>query len=356
MNRALHTPPLRGPGGHVLPTSIAEASFLELGGVKQWVLIRGQDTANPPLIFLHGGPGMSEAGFFRFYNAPLEQHFTCVHWDQRGAGKSFDETIPKASMTIEQFLADLDGLVDHVRRRVGQDKVVLLGHSWGSALGVLYAARFPQKVSVYVGTGQIGDATKGEAASYAFALAEAERQGKRKALEALRAIGAPPYSAEKLWIERNCLARLEGGMSPRAMLRMLRMVLGVPESSLLEVPGSFRALKWSIEAMWAETSRLNLLEAAPVLKVPVFFFLGRKDHWVPPETSVAYFEMLMAPSKELLWFEHSGHEPFADEPARFNAAMIERVLPTARQAEHQARSPLTPALSPLRSERETPAF
>lgn len=323
--RALRTPALPGA------SSIAEAAFLELGGVKQWVLIRGEDTANPPLILLHGGPGMSDAGFFRYYNAPLEKHFTCVNWDQRGAGKSFDDSIPTASMKVEQFLSDLDELVEHVRRRVKQDKVVLLGHSWGSALGVLYAARFPEKVSAYVGSGQLGDAAKAEAASYAYAVAEAEHQGNKKALAALREIGAPPYSSDALWVERNWVARLEGGTSPRAMWRMLKMTLGVPESSLLDVPRVMRALRWSLDATFAETSRLNLLEAAPELKVPVFFFLGRKDHWVPPQTSVEYFQKLQAPSKELLWFESSGHEPFADEPEKFNAAMIERVLPVARR-------------------------
>ncbi len=175
---------------------------------------------------------MSEAGFFRFFNAPLEKSFTCVNWDQRGAGKSFDERVPKASMNVEQSIADLDGLVDHVR------------------------------------------------------------------------------------------SRLE-------LLRMLRMLLGVPESSLPEVPRVFRALRWTLEAMWPEVSRLNLLEAVPRLEVPVFFFLGRKDHWVPPEVSVQYYEVLEAPSKELLWFESSGHEPFADEPEKYNAAMVERVLPRA---------------------------
>lgn len=346
MKRALKTPPLRGPRGEALPHSIAEAAFVELGGVKQWVLIRGTDTAHPPLVFLHGGPGMSEAGFFRSYNAPLERSFTCVNWDQRGAGKSFDPAIPRASMNVGQFVADLDELVDHVCARLGQEKVVLFGHSWGSALGVLYTARFPQKVSAYVGSGQLGDWVKGEAASWAYALAEAGRQGHRRALAELKAIGGPPATAEQLFVERNWLARLDGAMSPRAMLRMLRMILAAPESSLFEVPGVFRALRWSIDAMWPEVSRLNLLQAAPELKVPVFFFLGRKDHWVPPEVSVEYYQALAAPSKELLWFESSGHEPFADEPAKFNRAMVERVLPVVRGP--SARPPRVADHAPLR--------
>ena len=145
-------------------------------------MIRGESLANPPLIMLHGGPGLSETGFFRHFNAPLEKSFTVVYWDQRGAGKSFDRNIPRSSMTVEQFIADLDELVDAVRKRLGKTKVAIFGHSWGSALGVLYAARFPEKVAAYVGSGQIGDWPAGESASYAFALAEAQRRGNRRAV------------------------------------------------------------------------------------------------------------------------------------------------------------------------------
>ena len=177
MRRLGKTPPFRGPRGEVVPGSIAEIAYLRLGGVDQWVMIRGESVANPPLIFLHGGPGLSETGFFRHFNAPLEKSFTVVYWDQRGAGKSFDRDIPRSSMTVEQFIADLDELVDAVRKRLGKTKVAIFGHSWGSALGVLYAARFPEKVAAYVGSGQIGDWAAGESASYAFALAEAQRRG-----------------------------------------------------------------------------------------------------------------------------------------------------------------------------------
>jgi pimeloyl-ACP methyl ester carboxylesterase len=182
------------------------------------------------LILLHGGPGLSETGLFRYYNAPLEKSFRVVYWDQRGAGKSFDSAIPRSSMTVEQFISDLDELVDVVCARVGATKVALFGHSWGSALGVLYAARFPEKVAAYIGSGQIGDAAAGESASYAFALAEAERRGKRRLLEKLRAIGPPPYGAREVVTQRATLARLEGGMRPRALWKMVRPVLASAES------------------------------------------------------------------------------------------------------------------------------
>lgn len=322
------TPPFVGPHGELVSGSIAEIAYRRLGGIDQWVMVRGESVANPPLILLHGGPGLSETEFFRYFNAPLEKSFTVVYWDQRGAGKSFHPTIPRSSMTVEQFLSDLDELVDAVCARVGKTKVAIFGHSWGSALGVLYAARFPEKVAAYVGSGQIGDAAAGESASYAFAVAEAQRLGKQNALKKLRAIGPPPHSAEMLFAERMTLSRLEGRMRPRELWKVGRALLFGRETSILDLRKTMRGFRFSLGAMWTEASRLNLIELVPALQMPVFFFLGRNDHWVPAETSVAYIDALTAPSKRLVWFEESGHEPFVDEPAKFNALMAELVRPS----------------------------
>ena len=327
--RAGRTTAFRGDDGRVLPNSVAEVMYLRLGGVEQWVLIRGENADNPPLIVLHGGPGMSDMAFFRRFNAPLERHFTVVHWDQRGTGKSFDRDLPKSSMTLEQFVADLDELVGFVCRRLRKQKVVLLGHSWGSALGAVYASRFPQNVSVYVGAAQIGDSAVAESMSYSFGLAEAERRHDRKTLKKLRAIGHPPYPARSLFVERTAVNRLDGQMRPRILWKIGRALVAGPESSIFDLPNLIRGFRFSIDAMWAETSTLNLLQRVPALKMPVFIFVGRRDHWVPPEASVAFFNALGAPSKTLVWFAQSGHEAFVDEPEKFNASMVELVWPLA---------------------------
>lgn len=321
------TPPFRGPRGEPVPGSIAEVRYLPLGGLDQWVMIRGESLANPPLILLHGGPGFTEMRLFRHFNAALEKSFTVVYWDQRGTAKSFDRHIPRSSMTVERFTADLDELVDAVCKRLGRNQVAIYGHSWGSALGVLYAARFPRKVAAYAGSGQIGDWPAAESSSYSFALAEAQRLDDRKALKELRAIGPPPHTARSLWTQRTWLQRVEGQLGVRSVWNFGRIFLGRPESSIFDLPNILRGFRFSLDAMWGEVSRLNLLKAAPALRMPVFFFLGRRDHWVAPETSVAYFDALTAPSKRLVWFEESGHEPFVDEPAKFNAAMAEWVRP-----------------------------
>jgi pimeloyl-ACP methyl ester carboxylesterase len=321
------TPPFRGPKGELVPGSIAKINYLRLGGLDQWVMIRGENVANPLLIMLHGGPGFPEMRLLRFFNAPLEKDFTVIYWEQRGTGKSFDRKIPASSMTVEQFISDLDELVEAMRERFWKDKVAIYGHSWGSALGVLYASRFPNKVAAFVGAGQVGDWPASELRCYEFLLAEAERRGNRKALRELRAIGSPPHNGQRQMVQGKWQTRFLGMVRGMSMWRLSRIILGGPESSLLDLPDVLRGTLFSTYTMWEEVSALNLVKAAQVLAMPVFFFIGRHDHVIAPETSVAYFDTLSAPSKRLVWFEESAHEPPFEEPARFNASMVELVRP-----------------------------
>jgi pimeloyl-ACP methyl ester carboxylesterase len=182
---------------------------------------------------------------------------------------------------------------------------------------------------VYVGAAQIGDSAAGESLSYAFGLAEAERRHDEGALRTLRAIGPPPYTASSVFVERQVVNRLDGQVRPAILWHAGRALFGRPESSILDLPNLVRGFRFTLDAMWAEVSRLNLLQVVPALKMPVVVFVGRRDHWVPPETSVAWLEALTAPSKQLVWFEHSAHEAFVDEPEKFNTTMVELVRPLA---------------------------
>ena len=330
MQRQVKTSPFRGPDGSVLPGSIAETGYLRIGGIDQWMMMRGENSSNPALVVLHGGPGFPETNFFRHYNSALEKSFTVVHWEQRGAGKSFARDTPESSMTIERFVRDIDELVDAVCARLGKTKVVILGHSWGTALGTLYAARHPEKVSIYVGTGQIGDLQASELASYKFVLAEAERRNNRAALKELRSLGEPPYTSKTIRVQRKWLSRFVGVMRGKSFWQIFRAMRAAPESSLLELPNVFRGAAFSLRTLWSEVSALNLEASVPELKMPAFFFIGRHDHQVDAKASAAYFEKLIAPSKQLVWFEDSAHMPPFEEPETFNARLVELVLPAAR--------------------------
>lgn len=325
----IHTAPFTDAEGCMIPGSIASMETLAIGGVPQSVWFRGVSQANPILILLHGGPGISESALFRHFNPTLEQRFLVVYWEQRGAGRSYHADIPPESMTIDRFVRDLDELVAQVTRRFGQDKVVLLGHSWGSALGALYTARHPAKVAAYVGVAQIADMPHGDQLSYGFALAEAKRRGNAKAVSELEEIGPPPYSPidERLavgnWVERF------GGVFHAGLStgKLIWAALGTDEANLIDLVKFGQGNRFSLELLDPEISRLDLIQQYRSFEVPIFFLLGRYDRHVPAGLAARYFDTITAPCKQLVWFGQSAHNPPFEEPDKFNQLLTGQVLP-----------------------------
>jgi proline iminopeptidase len=325
---AVYTQPFTDETGRLLPGSIAEMQSVTIGGVPQSIWFRAANAANPALILLHGGPGASESALFRRFNAGLERNYLVVYWEQRGTGRSYHPDIPPESMTIEQLVRDLDEVVEVVRGRFGKRKVVLLGHSWGTVLGTIYAHRHPEKVSAYVGVAQIADMERGAILSRSFALSEAIRRGNHRAIEELRRIGPVPRSADERlalgkWVERfggTFRGRLSTG-------RLILAALGTDEANLLDLVRFGQGNRFSLERLEHETARLDLTGAYRTFRVPVFFLLGRHDMQVPAFLAAEYFELIEAPYKRLVWFEQSAHNPPFEEPENFNAVLTEQVLP-----------------------------
>lgn len=328
----VHTAPFRDASGGVLPGSIASMETHVIGGVEQSLWFRGEDVRDPALVLLHGGPGISESALFRHFDAELERHFLVVYWDQRGAGRSFHADIPPESMTIARLLADLDEVLRLVERRFGKRRVVLLGHSWGTVLGTIYAARHPERVAAYVGVAQIADMAQGDRLAWEFASAEAHRRGCDAALAELRAIGPRPRSVdEKLrlgtWVERF------GGVFHAELStgRLIWAALATEEANLADLVYFGRGNRFSLERLWDQYSRVRLRGRWVRFAVPVFFLLGRHDRHVPAELAAAYFTEIEAPRRRLVWFERSAHNPPFEEPEEFVRVLVEEVLPLARE-------------------------
>ncbi|MBZ0253255.1 MAG: alpha/beta hydrolase [Candidatus Methylomirabilis sp.] len=317
------TPAFRDASGRLVPTSVADMRRIPVNGTTQYLLIRGRDRSAPLLLILHGGPGASETPFFRLYNAALEERLVVVYWDQRGAGKSFDADIAEETMTVAQFLADLDAVVDHLRASFGRDRVALLGHSWGTALGALYAHAHPEKVSAYIGVAQESNTPAAEAEGYRWALAEARRRSDEDAVRALEEIGPPPHTVEEMLVARRRVMEYGGSFhEPRSLWKLTFAALSTEEATLADFPRFLRGNLFSLRAMWPELRELDLTERARRFAVPVFFFLGRYDKQVPSTEAAKYFERIEAPTKRLLWFERSAHNVPFEEPAAFNRAVL----------------------------------
>lgn len=301
---------------------------------EQWALIRSDDGAHPLLLFIHGGPGTSQLTLMRRNMGPLERHYTVVQWDQRGAGKSYG--VGRDGMNIAKFVDDVVSISSHLCARFGQTRVTLVGHSWGSAIGMLAIAQRPDLFAAYVGIGQVARMLEGERLSYAWTLEQAERAGDRAARR-LRQMGPPPYEGEfraKFLAQRKLLAQY-GGEVHRSRVGALGMVLTnllwSREYSWRDRVRYFRGSLESLDALFPELMTLDLFERVPAVDVPVWFALGRHDHEVPSELSARYFEALRAPRKELVWFERSAHMPHLEERERFHRLMIDDVLPVVTE-------------------------
>lgn len=311
------------------PHGIATLEEVSLGGVGQWILIRGRDVNNPMLLFVHGGPGTPEMLFNHAYGAGLEDHFVVVHWDQRGAGKSMHAGIPAASMTVDQFVSDSHELTLLLKERFGRDKIYLLGHSWGSLLGVLTVSRHPGDYYAYVGVGQVVDMRRNEEISYRFVLDRAREQGDQRAIRRLEKIGPPPYDGiGELVVQRRYLQSSGGAVyDPEKFKEIMAAGMHAPEYTALDLVKFAYGGFFSTSNMWDEITGCDLIEQAPRIEVPVYFFEGRHDYNTPWELVEEYYRKLDAPrGKSLIWFGNSAHSPNLEEPELFARMMAERVL------------------------------
>lgn len=306
------------------PTGIHSLEQVSLGGVQQWIQIRGWDRRKPFLLFLHGGPGFPQMPFAH-QNADLEKDFIVVQWDQLGAGKSYSPNLSNEQMRIDRFVADAKELVELLSRRFDQRKCYLVAHSWGSIVGAKLVAEQPELFAAYIAIGQVALPPESQQVRYRFALGAAREAGNAEAVRELEEAGAPPYGdfdkADRLehWVERYA----QQDYTPPSPMRFTWLALASPAYSWIDLIRIPLGAKFSFARLWRESFYdVNLFEQVPKIDVPVFFFTGRHDMVVTTEVVEEYFDALDAPrGKEMVWFEDSGHWPHFREPVRYRAAL-----------------------------------
>lgn len=313
------TPPIDAPNG------IAEMKRVDLNGYPQWILIRGHDVSGPLFLSLHGGPGESNLWLQHHTMDQLERHLICVNWDQRGTGKSLRPRPDPKTMTIAQFLEDTIALIELLRARFNKEKILLLGHSWGTVLAMKVAAKRPDLLHAVIGMNQIVDNARGEEISYQYTLERARAENNRKAIRILEHVGgSDTYTKEARFVERRWLSRYGGLVHRTSMREMVSIMLEAREYSIADCIGylQMEGMKFSISCMAEELNKLNLGEEIKELSVPAFFFLGRHDYTTPFVLAEEFFGSLRAPYKKLIWFEQSAHTPDLDEPEKFQHEVL----------------------------------
>jgi pimeloyl-ACP methyl ester carboxylesterase len=291
---------------------------VELGNVTQWISIRGAALSNPAILFLHGGPGTAQIMFSRKPQRELDEKFVVVNWDQRGAGRSYSKHLDAKDMTIETFVQDAEELVRLLLKRFSKYKLFLVGHSWGSIVGLRLACRLPHLFYAYVGVGQVVNMMRGEELSYRFTLEEAIRRGNKKATTQLTKIGPPPYrDLASAGIQRDWLQKFNGATYQGSALGTLLRNTSIKDSSLRQIYKFVRGIMFSLKCLEDEQMKVDFSTEIDRLEVPVSFCCGRRDYNVPFELVVEFSQRLIAPHVEVVWFDKSGHLPNFEEPKAF---------------------------------------
>jgi proline iminopeptidase len=332
--RPASTDPIVDAQGRPVPGSVAELTEVDTGGHDLAVMIRGRSAANPVMLFLAGGPGGSELGAMRRHLPDLEDHFVVATLDQRGTGKSYPELGPTDTLTLDAAVADVIAVTQNLRERFDEQKVYLVGQSWGSTLGVLAAQQHPELFHAFVGVGQMVSQVATDKLFYADTLAWARARSDTDLVNTLEANGPPPYTdvldyEPALSFEMEIHPYDHSANSEGA--GQMGENLFVEEYTLLEQLHLMGATLDVFSALYPQLQEVDFRTQARALDVPVY--LAQGAHEAPGRAVLAeeWFDLLQAPDKELVVFETSGHRPLWEQPAKFTDFMTDTVLARTRQ-------------------------
>ena len=312
-----------------------------LNGLKQKIHIKGNNEKNPVLLFLHGGPGVTNRHSVITANDDLLDDFTIVAWDQRGTAGSYFGCNAK-DLTINQMVEDAKVLVEYLCNKFNKEKIFTIGGSWGSLLGTWLLYKYPEHIAAHVGFGQVVNIHKNELISWKFSLDEAIKANDQKSIDTLNRIGPPEMGCYKgkdvfdtMMLQRNIMMKY-GGYSKNEGKQdyfnaMVKPILLSGEYSLLDLIGYIKGYKFVLRNMWKEVGTTDFEKTCTKFKAPIYIFDGRLDYNTPSELVEHWFNMIDAPFKELHWFEKSGHNPLSDEPDKFKKLLKDKLLPLVKE-------------------------
>jgi proline iminopeptidase len=328
----------------VSPNGVEELLEIPVGGTKQWISVRGHDRGNPVLLMIHGGPASPEMPSSWFFQNGWEDYFTVVQWDQRGSGKSYNANDPKViqpTLTAQRMIDDAGEVVQFLRNRYGKEKIFVLGHSWGSLIGLSLAHAHPEWLYAYIGSGQMINGKENERIGYANTLRAAVAAGNASAVAELKALAPYPETdgsapLEKLGKERHWSVILGGLTYGRSTYDYYENLFTLsPEYSEDDVAAIDKGSALSLGSLFPVIIDFNYSNVTD-FKCPILLFEGRHDDTTPSEIAAKWLEHVRSPGKKLIWFENSAHMVMVEEPGRFLVHLVQDARPYAVQ--HSAAS------------------
>lgn len=327
--RPARTDPIRGSDGEVAAGSIAELVRVDVDGRDLALMIRGAGTELPVLLFLAGGPGGSELGAMRNHLPTLEDHFVVATLDQRGTGKSYGELDAAETLTVAGAVDDVVAVTNHLRERFDQDRIYLVGQSWGSILGVLAARQHPELYRAFIGVGQMVSPKATDQVFYEDTLAWARRRGDDALAGRLSKIGPPPYGDmldyETALSYEHEVYPYDHGRNSEGAGGFSENLL-VEEYSLTEAVHLLGAFMDTFATLYPQIQDVDFRTDARRMDVPVFFVQGAHEAPGRAEPFAEWYAALDAPTKDLVTLDTSGHRPMFEQPGEFVRFMTESVL------------------------------
>jgi pimeloyl-ACP methyl ester carboxylesterase len=324
----------------VADNGIDEAKAVDIGGVRQWITVRGKDRRNPILLVIHGGPAAPELPDRYLFEGPWTDYFTVVEWDQRGSGKTYELNDPKKvapTMSEARMVADAEELVDYLRATYHKRKIFAIGHSWGTVIGMELARRKPEALYAYIGAGQIINMRAGETAGYAWTLDQARRRHDETAIKELEAIAPYPnpdgtIPLDKLGVDRKWSVRFGGLSHNRSTYDVWENAETIsPDYSIEDYKAIDQGSAFSLPKLLPDLLAVDFT-GVTTLKCPVIIFAGRYDYTTPSEPVKRWFDRVSAPEKKFVWFENSAHMMYEEEPGKVLVHLVQDARPIAVKA------------------------
>lgn len=322
------------------PNGIQESYKTKIGGIDQWINVRGQDKTNPIILFIHGGPASPLIPTLWQFQRPIEEYFTVVNYDQRGAGKTYVEDHSDAvgaTLHIPRYVDDAIEIAEYVRKRYGKSKLILMGHSWGTVVGMGAALKRPDLFYAYVGIGQFVNTLDNERISFDYGIQQAKAHGNAAAVKEMETIapypGDQPITRERIIIARKW-AQFYGGLSAYRddSPYFFNAPLLSPDYTAADVCAVDQGNVFSLGRLLPEYLSIDFKNVRS-FPIPVVMFLGRHDYTTPAQPTADWLGKVTAPSKQAVWFERSSHMIPWEEPGKFLMSLVQDVRPLAEPGE-----------------------
>ena len=321
----------------VAPQGVQESYKLRIGGIDQWIYVRGQDKANPIILFIHGGPASPLSPVMWEYQRPMEEYFTMVNWDQRGAGKTFLTTDPDSisdTIHISQYVSDAIEVAEAVKQKYGARKLILMAHSWGTVIGLKAALTRPDLFYAYVGVGQVINVKTNEKVSVEFGLEQARKTHNAEAIKDLESIapypGDKPITRERIIIARKWPQYFGGLTAYREnSLYFYDAPLLSPEYDDKDAAAIDQGNVFTLGRILPEFLNVDYTSVKQ-FPIPVLMFMGRHDYTTPSQPTAQWLDALHAPYKRGIWFENSAHMIPFEEPGKTLVSLITYVKPLVK--------------------------